>query len=188
MRLAAIESSVHGETLLAVILGALLATLSGIVATQLEAYFKRRERGRDAALLIGELLSTVRILLNSAVETQKRGDPYGPITVRMLRAVRREIDIYDRNRELLYELRDPALRVRIHALIVRIAMPLDGILDTTVDLFRSPDDPALAPFRQARERGFAFLLATAEEIPAILSELGRGARHAFATSAPPTPP
>src|SRR5450432_3194940 len=85
-----LEFATHSDTLLAVVVGAVLATFSGIAATQLEAHLKRRERERDAALLFGELLSTLRILLDNAIVTRGRGDPYGAITVRMLRAVRRE--------------------------------------------------------------------------------------------------
>jgi hypothetical protein len=47
------EFATHSDTLLAVVIGAVLATVSGIAATQLEAYLKRRERERDAALLFG---------------------------------------------------------------------------------------------------------------------------------------
>ena len=101
MRLDAADLSIHSETLLAVLLGAVLATLSGLVATQFEAHLRRRERERDAALLFGELLSTLKVLIDTADRARGQGDPYGPFTIRMWRAVRRELDIYDRNREAL---------------------------------------------------------------------------------------
>lgn len=190
MRVNLTDFLAHTDTLVAVVLGALLATFSGILATQVEAHFKRRERQRDAALLFGELLSTVRILLDFAADTRSRGDPYGGITLRMLRSVRREMDIYDRNRERLYDVRDAGLRVTLHGLMVRIAMPLEGILDTAAVLAADPDDPALADMRAARAQGFDFLMETTKAIDPVIADLGRLARHPFEAYSPisgPTP-
>ncbi len=183
MRPDVFEFATHSDTLLAVVVGAVLATFSGIAATQLEAHLKRRERERDAALLFGELLSTLRILLENAIETRRRGDPYGAITLRMLRACRREIDLYDRNRQALYELRDAKLRVRIHAFMVRTAMPLDGVLDASDELApvaeTADPGPRLAALRIARDLGFDFLIENAREIPSLVAALAAPARHAF---------
>jgi hypothetical protein len=187
----ALEAAFHSDTLLAVVIGAVLATLSGFAATQFEAYLKRRERQRDAALLFGELLSTLRILLNNAAETRGRGDPYGAITLRMLRAVRREIDLYDRNRQSLYDLRDADLRVRLHSLMVRTAMPLDGVLDASDELAPVADledpGPRLAALRVARDQGFDFLIANAKEIPALVAALAIPAHHNFVVPADAVP-
>jgi hypothetical protein len=183
MRPEAFDFAFHSDTLLAVVVGAVLATLSGIAATQLEAYLKRRARERDAALLFGELLSTLRILLDNAIESRGRGDPYGAITIRMLRACRREIDLYDRNRQGLYELRDAVLRVRIHSFMVRTAMPLDGVLDASDELapIAEAEDPGprLAALRVARDVGFDFLIENAKEIPTLVAALAGPAHHAF---------
>jgi hypothetical protein len=51
MRLETPDLPFHSETLWAVVLGALLATLSGLVATQFEAHLRRREREHDAAAM-----------------------------------------------------------------------------------------------------------------------------------------
>jgi hypothetical protein len=183
MRPEAFDFAFHSDTLLAVVVGAVLATLSGIAATQLEAYLKRRARERDAALLFGELLYTLRILLDNAIESRGRGDPYGAITIRMLRACRREIDLYDRNRQGLYELRDAVLRVRIHSFMVRTAMPLDGVLDASDELapVAEVEDPGprLAALRVARDVGFDFLVENAKEIPTLVAALAGPAHHAF---------
>jgi hypothetical protein len=183
MRPDALGFATHADTLLAVVVGAVLATLSGIAATQLEVYLKRRERERDAALLFGELLSTLRILLDNAIESRGRGDPYGAITLRMLRACRREIDLYDRNRQALYELRDAVLRVRIHSFMVRAAMPLDGVLDASDELAPVAEvvdpGPRLSALRVARDLGFDFLAESAKEIPTLVSALAAPAHHAF---------
>jgi hypothetical protein len=119
------------QTLLAVVLGAVLATVSGFVATQFEAHLRRRERERGAALLFGEILSVLELFTTMASEARGRGEPYGPFTLRLLRAVQREIDIYERNREALYDLRDTKVRGQIHALMVRVTLALEGVSETT---------------------------------------------------------
>jgi hypothetical protein len=101
----------------------------------------------------------------------------------MLRAVRREIDLYDRNRQALYELRDARLRVRIHSFMVRTAMPLDGVLDASDELAPVAEvegpGPRLAALRVARDLGFDFLIENAKEIAPLVATLAAPARHAF---------
>jgi hypothetical protein len=171
MRLNPLETSPHGDTLVAIVLGALLATVSGVIANQLEAFFRRRERERAAALLFGEVLSTVRVILEGAERTRHVGAPYGPVTRRMLHAARREIDIYERNREGLLDLREARLRVELHALMVRLAMPLDGVLDSLADPSTGEDE--------ARDRGFEFMVETLGAVPAMVARLGKTAGHQF---------
>ncbi len=171
MRLEFPEFSHQNETLVAVVLGALLATISGVIANQLEAFFRRRERERSAALLFGEVLSSLRIILEGAESTRRIGEPYGPVTRRMLHAARREIDIYDRNREALLDLRDARLRVEMHAMMVRVAMPLDGIIDSLATADRGEDE--------ARDSGMDFLAQTLSGLPGLVTRLGLIANHRF---------
>jgi hypothetical protein len=167
------------NTLWAVFLGAILATIGGFAATQLEWYFERKRRERNAALFFGEVLSTLAILLRMAQSTRGRGDPYGPVTSRMLRAARREIDIYDRNRESLLDLRDAEIRARIHTLVLRITMPLDGIFDATQEMGtlqtqarlpglsdqgRADIEARMALIDNARNVGFDFAVETGEQL------------------------
>src|ERR1700761_2737134 len=120
---------VDQNTLIAVILGAVLATVGGFGATMLERFLDKRERQRNAALFFGEILSSLVIILRFADQTKKIGEPYGPITMRMLRSARGELDIYDRNRENIFDLNDGDLRARIQTLLIRLSMPLDGVID-----------------------------------------------------------
>ena len=158
-----------------IVIGALLATLGGLAGSQLEWYFERSRREHDSALLFAELLSTLKILLDLAADTKKVGDPYGPITLRMLRSARREIDIYERNRENLLALRNGELRAKIHTTVLRLAMPIDGIFDSSQALealalqLRTPNLPAqerseletrMATIRDNREAGFTFIMET----------------------------
>lgn len=171
MRLEFPEFSHQNETLVAIVLGALLATISGVVANQLEVFFRRRERERSAALLFGEVLSTLRVILEGAESTRHIGEPYGPVTRRMLHAARREIDIYDRNREALVDLRDAGLRVEMHALMVRIAMSLDGVIDSLATSGGGDDE--------ARDGAMAFINETLRGLPNLVTRLGGIARYNF---------
>jgi hypothetical protein len=122
------------STIWAVFLGALLATIGGFAATQIEWVLERRRRERNAAIFFGELLTTLNIILTIAGETRGVGDPYGPITLRMLRSAVKEVEIYNRNRETLFDLRDAEMRARIHTLVLRIVMPADGVFDATNEI------------------------------------------------------
>src|SRR6201999_17934 len=82
------------NTLFAVVLGAILATIGGFVATAMERYLDKKEKEQNAALFFGEILSSLAIIIRFAEETKKIGDPYGPITMRMLRSARSELDVY----------------------------------------------------------------------------------------------
>jgi hypothetical protein len=180
MRLPSFDLSANGGTLIAVVAGALLATLSAVFATWFEASMKRRERERDAALLLGEIFFTLRILLINADRARGQGDPWGSVTMRILRSARREIDIYDRNRERLYDLRSADLRIKIHALILRTAMPLDGILDSANAPAAQPKGAPFAPLHPERDRAFALIMHNTSQMPAIVTDLRRLARRPLA--------
>jgi hypothetical protein len=177
-----------------VVIGALLATVGGFAATQLEAVLRRRERERSAALLFGEILSALELTIRIADETRGRGDPYGPFTMRLLRAVRREAETYDRNREQLYDLRDAKTRTQIHGLMVRITLGLEGITDSAaqIGILQSavyalgPDDPArrdiegqIAANADARHVTFGFMVDAAAQIKPIIALLRPLARQSF---------
>lgn len=183
------------STLGQVILGALLATAGGLAANQFEWRAQMRRRERNAALFFGEVLSSYAMVLKRADETKKIGDPYGPITLRVLRSARREIDIYERNRESLLDLRDAALRARIHGLSIRLALPLDGIFDTTQEIAnlevqlrsRNLDErdreeftARLAEIKGRRDAGYDYVLEAAGEIDGVLATLSPLAGHDFA--------
>jgi hypothetical protein len=161
----------HAETIGAVVVGAVLATVGGLAANQLEAYFRRRDRERTAALLFGETLSGLRVLLEGANRARGIGEPYGPFTLRVLRAARRELDIYERNRESLLDLRNAALRVDVHVLMVTIAMPLDGVIDSIANPGAAGD--------QSRDEAFSFMMDGAAALPPLVARLGKIAGHRF---------
>jgi hypothetical protein len=182
------------ETLSAVVIGAVLATVGGLVATQVEAVLRRRERERSAAMLFGEILSVIEVIVAMADEARGRGDPYGPFTLRLMRAARREAEAYDRNREALYEMRDARIRARIHTVMVRLTLILDAFedasgqiagMESTVLAF-DPGDPAIAEvlvrfdaMSERREGAFEVAIETVGLIRPILDDLQPIAKQTF---------
>jgi hypothetical protein len=151
------------STFWAVFLGALLATIGGFAATQVEWILERRRRERNAAIFFGELLTTLNIIVTIAGEMRQVGDPYGPITLRVLRSAVKEVDIYNRNRETLFDLRDAEMRARIHTLVLRIVMPADGVFDTTNEIVQAQTQLRLTTWSQAEREHLETRLAKLEE-------------------------
>lgn len=181
------------STLWAVVLGAILATIGGFVATALERTLDKRERERNAALFFGEILSSLAIILRFADDTKKIGEPYGPVTMRMLRSARSELDIYDRNRENIFDLRDADLRARIQTLLIRLSMPLDGVIEAAMELnalqaeLKAQKDPVerreleerLKTDEARRERAYGFIVQTAAQLKDVVAGLAPIAKHSF---------
>lgn len=182
------------SALWAIVLGALLATLGGLAATQIEWHFEKKRREQHAALFFGEVLSTLLVLLRMAKRVKGIGDPYGPVTMRMLRQALQEVGIYDRNRENLYNLRDGGLRARIHTSVLRLSSPLNGIFDSTEEIratnvrLRASDLPQaereeleahVKRLMNLREGGFEYMEETAADMEQLVKDLEPVARHAF---------
>ncbi|HVN02574.1 MAG TPA: hypothetical protein VMT68_20405 [Caulobacteraceae bacterium] len=156
------------STLGAVVLGAVVATLGSFGASWYERRQFRREREEDAALVFGEMLRTLSLQLSVLRAAHGRGDPFGPITIRMARAVRREIEIYDRNRERLFMVRDAALRPHASATMARLTFALERLLDHTDALAGQPPEPERSELVTGREQAFEFLVECADELPALV--------------------
>jgi len=184
------------STLGQIALGACLATAGGLAANQLEWRAQTRRRERTAALFFGEVLSSLAIILKRAHETKQIGEPFGPLTMRILRSARREMEIYERNRENILDLRDAALRGRIYGLTHRLAGPLDSIFDATQEIgtleaqLRSRqleaedrDDIArrIAALKERREATYDYVQDKTAGIEVVLAALTPLAGQSFAT-------
>jgi len=171
------------STLVGVTAGALLATLGGLLAGQFEHHLRRLEREKSAALLFGEILAALRLILRLAEEAHGRGDPFGPITLRILRAAQRETQIYDRNRETLFDVRDPALRARTHLLLLQVGLTLDSIFEAIAGLEATPRAKPGADRTAAavgsRDGGFAFLMDFRPQLPELIAKYEKIAKQAF---------
>jgi hypothetical protein len=182
------------STVGAIVLGSILATMGALAATQIEWRMERRRREQHAAVFFGEVLATLLAILRIARRVKGIGDPYGPVTMRMLRQALQEIAIYDRNRENLYAIQDAGLRARIHTSVLRISSPLNGIFDTTEEVragqarLRAPDlqqdereevEARIRQLLEMREGGFEFMERAALEIEALVKDLEPVAGHSF---------
>jgi len=172
------------QTFLAVILGAVLAAVGGFAATQVGIWVDRSRRAKDAALLSGEILAGVGTLLRLAEEAALRGTFLDPLPCRLLSAARREIDVYDRNRELLFSLANANLRARLRGFIIRLSIPLDRLADghaRYVELCSiGLTPPAQAEeLRNDMELIFGYLTKSRNLIPGLLASLQPLARTRF---------
>jgi hypothetical protein len=176
--------SAFAQTLLAVSLGAALAAIGGFAATQAGIRMDRSRRARDAALLSGEILAGVGTLLRMAEEAALRGTFLDPLPFRFLNFARREIDVYDRNRELLLNLRNADLRARLHSFVIRLSIPLDRLADDR-GRYLELCSTGSVPSRQAEElrremdATFLYLTKSRELIPDLLALLRPLAQNRF---------
>jgi hypothetical protein len=122
------------DTLLAVVVGAMLATLGALFAELIENRMNRRRRERDAARFFGEIVSSIDRLVLLAVESQKYGDPWGPVTRRMFKAALHEAELYERNRERLFDIRAVDTRKAVHAHFLNKMFPLEMMVETSQEL------------------------------------------------------
>ena len=124
----------------------------------------------------------MRVMMKPANEARSRGDPYGPVTLRFMRSIQREVDIYDRNRETLLDLRSAAVRASISVLIARLSFALGGVIDATGE-FASLDGDAPEERRMAvvetRKTSFDFAVETAADITPLLTALAPLAQYNF---------
>jgi hypothetical protein len=162
------------DTLIAVVIGAALATVGGVLAGQIEHHQMRQERERNAGLLFGEVLAGLNLILQLASEARGRGDPYGLITMRILKAAHRETHIYERNRELLFAVRDAKLRARTHILLLQMSLTLDAVFEASPADGRVNDEGVAA-----LDGPFGFLQELRLEIPELLTKYKRIARSKF---------
>ena len=168
------------STLGGVAVGAVVATVGSFAASWWERRMLRREREADAALVLGELLRTIWIHIAVVRAAHARGDPFGPITIRMTRNVRREVEFYDRNRERLFHVRDATLRPQTGALMARLTFALERVLDNTDALAAQPAEAERAELTRGRDQAFEFLVESADELPGLVDRFASIADTRFA--------
>ncbi len=164
-----------------VALGAVLATLGGFLATQLTARIDRRRRTRTAALLFGDVLSAIQVLLRTVGQESPPVVRQERVRLGLLRALQRELDVYSRNRESLFEIPDPVLRAKLHSFMVRLSVGVEYLLEQQQ---RSGDAapagvPGAAVDREAAESGVRFLIERHADLPDLLVLLAPYAKETF---------
>ena len=155
-----------------IVFGAALATLGGFLATQANARIDRRRQLRTAALLFGEILATLHVLLTligrEAPDPQQRG----VLRLGLGRAIQRELDVYSRNRESLSEFPDPALRAALHSFMVRLSVAAEDVVERRTPEHATPAEAPGGPAtRDPAERGLRVLLERHRDLPGLLAQL-----------------
>ncbi|MEO1553221.1 MAG: hypothetical protein AAFR82_04755 [Pseudomonadota bacterium] len=122
------------DTLLAVVVGALLATGGALVAELVQDRLSQKRRERDAARFFGEILASVDLVLDRAFNSLGIGERWGDVSRRLFQTALNEAAIYERNRERLFEIRDMELRRVIHKHFLTEMVPLTALLDNCRDI------------------------------------------------------
>lgn len=117
------------DTLIAVVIGAFLATSGALLAEIIQERTNRKRRERDAARFFGEILSSVDAILSFAFQSMSIGERWGGVSQRLFRTALREVAVYERNRERLFDIHDMKLRSRIHLHILSETVPMEAVLE-----------------------------------------------------------
>jgi hypothetical protein len=134
----------------AILLGAFLASAGGFFVTWLLDRMERKRQERSIALVCLDLLTSLSVMSHLAQNSRRRGDPYGPFTMRLVRGCLRDLDVYERNRERIADIADPAVRAEIYQCMTRLTLSVDGILGETELIQRI--DQSLLELRPASEQ------------------------------------
>ncbi len=118
------------DTLLAVIVGALLATGGAMMAELVQDRLGRRRREREAARFFGEILTSADRVLDRAFASMDIGEEWGSVSKRLFRTALDETAVYERNRERLFDIRDIPLRRAIHIHFLEETVPLVALVET----------------------------------------------------------
>ena len=118
------------DTLLAVIVGAMLATGGAMVAELVQDRLGRKRKEREAARFFGEILTSADRVLDRAFSSLEIGEQWGSISKRLFRTALDETAVYERNRERLFDIRDIPLRRAIHLHFLEETVPLVALVET----------------------------------------------------------
>lgn len=184
------------DTLLAVCVGAVLATGGALVADVIQERAGRKRRERDAARFFGEILTSIDRILDVAFASQEIGERWGSVTRRLYRTAQSEAGVYERNRERLFDVRDMSLRSRIHEHFLSKAVCVTAVLEYCDEANeiekRLGNESAMSSEREAalraemaaqdeaREAALATLVAERAKTKSITSDLQKIAKAEFA--------
>jgi hypothetical protein len=179
-------TSTAGAQLVAMLMGAVLASGGGFFVAWVLDRMERKRQERSIALVCLDLLASIGVMTNLARAARSRGTPYGPLTMRLVRGCMRDLDVYERNRERIADISDPVLRAEIYQCMTRLVMSVDGVVSETESIVRV--DEALASARAdgekhkvesltaerderctRRDNSFDFMMETAEQLGGSLA-------------------
>jgi len=122
------------DTLLAVFIGAILATGGALLAEIIQERTNRKRRERDAARFFGDILMSIDQILDFAFHSQTIGDKWGRPSIRLFKTALKEAEVYERNRERLFDILDIGLRGRIHSHFLVETFPIEALIESCEDI------------------------------------------------------
>lgn len=123
------------DTLLAVFIGAILATGGALVAEIIQERTNRKRRERDAARFFGDILVSIDRILDFAFRSQGIGNKWGGVTLRLFKTALKEAEVYERNRERLFDISDMELRGRIHSHFLTETFPIEALIENSEAIY-----------------------------------------------------
>ena len=124
------------NTLIAVFIGAILATGGALLSEIIQERINIKRRERDAARFFGDILTSIDQILAFAFRSQAFGNPWGNVSIRLFKTALKEAAIYERNRERLFDIRDLALRARIHTHFLTETFPIEALIENTEEIIK----------------------------------------------------
>lgn len=122
------------DTIIAVVIGAVLATGGALIAEIWQDKLGRGRRERDAARFFGEIVSSAGQIFDLACRSQTIGERWGPVTLNFYKVALREAAIYERNRERLFDLQDMELRFALHGHVLRFTVAIESCIDLSEEI------------------------------------------------------
>jgi len=122
------------DTLLAVFIGAVLATGGALLAEIIQERTNRKRLERDAARFFGDILVSIDRILDFAFRSQTIGDKWGGVTIRLFKTALKEAEVYERTRERLFDISDMELRGRIHSHFLTETFPIEAMIENSEEI------------------------------------------------------
>jgi len=196
------------DTLIAVFIGAILATGGALVAEIIQERTNRKRRERDATRFFGDILMSIDQILDFAFRSQTIGEKWGGVSIRLFKTALKEAEVYERNRERLFDILDMDLRGRIHTHFLVETFPIEALIESSEeisDIQKTLDGDAkpskkeadklnvqLSELIDAREVGLAALKREHAKTDNLCKDMEKVAKVKFSTLADqanlPVPP
>jgi hypothetical protein len=122
------------NTLIAVFIGAILATGGALVAEVIQERRNRKRREQDAARFFGDILLSIDQIIDFAFNSHNIGDQWGALTLRIYKTALKEASVYERNRERLFDIQDMELRSRIHTHFLTETFPIEALIENSEEI------------------------------------------------------
>ncbi|HFB54837.1 MAG TPA: hypothetical protein ENJ46_02845 [Hellea balneolensis] len=122
------------NTLIAVFIGAILATGGALVAEVIQERRNRKHREQDAARFFGDILLSIDQIIDFAFNSHTIGDQWGAMTLRIYKTALKEASVYERNRERLFDIQDMELRSRIHTHFLTETFPIEVLIENSEEI------------------------------------------------------